>query len=656
MLLLLGPLGMFAHPALATADDLTALSIEELASIEVTSVSKRPEPELTAPAAVTVITQDDIRRSGATSIPEALRLVPGVEVARIDGSKWAIGVRGFGSRLARSLLVLIDGRSVYNPLFAGTYWEVQDVLLEDVDRIEVIRGPGGTLWGANAFNGVINVITKSARETQGALVTAGGGTEERAFAAARYGGSVGERFHYRAYAKAGLRDGGVPRMSPGYQDDWRMGQVGARADWQVRDADRLTLQGDLYAAQVGTRVDAATFDPPGSVVLMDRSPASGGNVLTRWEHRISDTSDTKLQLYYDRTKRLDPHFHERRDTVDVDFDHRMALPWRQELVWGLGYRLTAGRTAAIPTISFNPANRTDNLWSGFVQDEISLIENRLRVTVGTKVEHNDYSGIEVQPSARVALLATQRQTVWASVARAVRTPSATEHDLQLNIPIDPSTATFFRILGNRRFISETVYASELGYRLAATRALSFSASGFFNEYRDLLSIETGTPFQEMGATGTRTVIPGQLSNGLRGRTMGGEAQVDWLATRWLNLRASYSYLRLRLEPRAGSNDARTAGATEGSSPAHQASFRMGLQPVDRMEIDGIFRFVSALPAQSVEAYANLDVRVAWRALPGLDLAVVAQNLLQARRTEYAGTSPTAMQVQRGIYGKVTWRW
>lgn len=373
--------------------NLKQLSLEELMNIEVTSIARKEQRVADTAAAIYVITQEDIQRSGVTSIPEALRLAPGVEVSRVDSNKWAIGVRGFGSRLSRSLLVLMDGRSVYTPLFAGVYWEVQDTLLEDIDRIEVIRGSGGTLWGANAVNGVINIITKKAQDTQGLLLSGGGGSEEKGFGSLRYGGKVGENFNYRIYGKGFRRDAAATRGLSDF-DDWQMGQGGFRTDWKPHEGDSLTIQGDAYDGRSGQRTQVSRLSAPFSIPVQEDAEFSGMNLLGRWSRTLSKSSSLALQMYYDRTDRREPTFQEQRNTFDFDFQHRLQPTGRQELIWGLGYRYTRGDTKSVPTITISPSNRADNLFSAFVQDEIVLVQDRLRLTVGSKFEHNDYSGFE----------------------------------------------------------------------------------------------------------------------------------------------------------------------------------------------------------------------------------------------------------------------
>src|SRR6195256_1740895 len=360
-----------------TSGQLKKLSLAQLGDLEVTSVSKEPVTVARTPAAIYVLTQEDIRLSGATSIPEVLRLVPGVEVARIDSDKWSIGVRGFGSRLSRSVLVLLDGRTVYTPLFAGVYWEVQDTLLSDIDRIEVIRGPGGTIWGANAVNAVINIITKSAKDTHGTLVSTGGGNLDQGFAHFRYGAGNDKSFNYRIYGKAFVRG---PEFHPdGHSfDDWRMGQTGFRTDWDLHQRDTLTLQGDLYNGDAGQSQGVSSYSPPFVTNVQQYVELGGGNLLGRWKRVLAAGSDIEVQTYYDRTNRKQANFAESRDTFDVDFIHHLVLPWRQDFLWGLGARLSSGNATNVdPTVVFTPGHFMDKLYSSFVQDEIAVVRNKL---------------------------------------------------------------------------------------------------------------------------------------------------------------------------------------------------------------------------------------------------------------------------------------
>src|SRR5713226_7875736 len=505
---------------------LKQLSLEQLGDIEVTTASKEPEQLRRTPAAIYVLTQEDIRRSGATSIPDILRLVPGVEVARIDSNKWSLGVRGFTGRLSRSVLVLIDGRSVYTPLFAGVYWEVQDTLLEDVDRIEVTRGPGGTIWGANAVNGVINIVTKNSRESHGVLVSTGGGSLDQGFLNFRYGAGNNESFNYRIYGKTFIRG---PEFHPDRHqfDDWRMGQVGFRADWDLHKHDTLTLQGDLYNGDAGQRVGINSYSPPYMANVEQNVELGGGNLLGRWKRVLGEGSDIQLQTYYDRTNRKQANFAESRDTFDIDFVHRFALPFRQDFLWGAGVRLSSGNTTqVVPTVAFTPNHFTDKLYSAFVQDDIAVVPNKLSLTFGSKFLHNSYSGFEVEPGARVLWTPSPQQAVWAAVTRAVRTPSRVEEDLQLTGLLAPDPLTFYRISGDRKFSSENLIGYEVGYRSLVKPRLYIDFAAFYNNYDHLLSIEPGAPYSETSPPPPHTVVPFFFRNGLLGKTSGFEIAPD----------------------------------------------------------------------------------------------------------------------------------
>jgi iron complex outermembrane receptor protein len=634
---------------------LTQVSLEELGQIEVTTASKVPVKASRTPAAIYVITQEDIRRSGVTSIAEALRLAPGVEVARVDSNTWSLGVRGFGSALSRSVLVLIDGRTVYTPLFAGVYWQVQDTLLEDIERIEVIRGPGGTIWGANAVNGVINIITKNAKDTNGLLVSTGGGNIDQGFVNFRFGAGNRKSFNYRIYGKAFTRG---PEFHPDQRqfDDWRMGQAGFRSDWDLHNRDTLTLQGDLYNGDAGQRVGITSYSPPFMTNVQQNAELAGGNLLGRWKRVLGAGSDIQLQTYYDRTDRKQANFAESRDTFDIDFIHHLTLPRRQDFLWGLGVRLSSGNaTEVVPTVAFTPNHFTDKLYSAFIQDEIPLAGNQLSLTIGSKFLHNSYSGFEVQPTARLLWTPSPRQTVWGAVTRAVRTPSRIEEDLQLTALLSPSPLTFFRITGDRKFTSEHLIGYEAGYRTLLRSKFYLDIAAFHNNYDHLLSIEPGTPFSETSPPPPHVVVPFFFRNGLFGNTSGFEIAPDWTPTSWWRLRGSYSYLQMDLNKEAASQDASTANSTQGSSPHHQITIRSSLNLPKKLEFDQTFRYVSALPAQLVEAYATADVQFSWRATGSLELSVVGQNLFQPHHAEFGGDPGALVGIARSAYAKITWQ-
>jgi len=629
------------------AADLTELSMEQLGDIEVTSVSKQPEPRGGAAAAIAVITNDDIRRSGALNIPDALRMAPGLHVARAGGDSWAVSSRGFANLNSGKLLVLMDGRSLYTPLFSGVFWDVQDTLLEDVDRIEVIRGPGAALWGANAMNGVINITTKTARDTQGVLLTGGGGTEERGFTGVRYGGRIGDDgAFYRFSATYFDRNGGFLRDARS-NDSEQMGRFGFRSDWDATPKDAVTLQGDVYDGRAGqvtpnltlAGVDGTPLPPPHG----HTTDLAGGNLIGRWSHQLSDGSQATIQAYYDRTDRDDPSFRDTLDTFDLELEHRAALPRAQELSWGIAYRLMSDEFHS-PFASLLPARSNDQLVSGFVQDQIALLDRTVRITLGSKLEHNDFSGFEVEPSARVAWTPATRHTVWAAVSRAVRTPTRIERDVFGQVD-DATDDLSLRVHGNDRLQAEEMIAYELGYRVRPTSTVLFDLALFYNDYDRLVTFETEPTFPEGG----RTIVPIRNGNGMHGETFGGEAAVDWtVAPRW-KVSASYSALQLNLRANPKSTD--RSSQDSDSSPKHQAQLRSMLDLPYGLELDGWLRWVDNLPADTTSSYWNLDVRLGWHPYDSLELSLVGQNLLRSHHGEFSGGT----DVERGAYGKATWR-
>ena len=651
-LLIALPLGAASAAAQTTAD-LRRMSLQDLLDVPVTTVSRVPEDAATVPAAVFVITQEDIRRSGATSLPEALRLAPGLQVARIGAGTWSIGSRGFADRLARSMLVMIDGRAVYSPLFAGTYWESQDVLLSDVDRIEVIRGPGGTLWGANAVNGIINIITKQAADTQGALLNVGAGSEDRAFGGVRYGGTSGS-MSYRAYVKAFDRGPEFHADGNDY-DHWHAGQGGFRADWHAPTGRTVTLQGDLYDGRLGERATLTSYTSPFSEAMNLDAPISGGNVVARVAGQSSARSDYQLQAYYDRTNRDELPVGEQRDTADADFQQTIRNLARNTVTWGAGYRVTSGRITAVAPSALEPATRTDNLFSVFLQDEIATPSNRWRFTLGSKFEHNDYSGFEVQPSGRMLFAPDSVHAFWAAVTRAVRTPSRVETDYTTTSLVSAAgLPTFVRLLPNPEFDSEKLVAYELGYRVRPAERVFVTASAFYNDLRDTLSTDLQKAFVETSPPPVRLILPVDFANGLHGNSHGVEVTADVRPAPRLRLTANYSYLGIAMTKNPGSTDVSQEHHYEGSSPHHQVEAGTSID-ISRWSLDWFVRYVSALPSSSVPGYAESDLRIGWQPGSHLDLSLVGQDLLHDHHLEWPSGAGANIEVHRAVYARVTWR-
>lgn len=622
-----GPIAGQQGDTLATAGVLKHLSLEELMNLEVTSVSKRPEKLSVTASAIQVISAEAIRRSGATSLPEALRLASNLQVAEVNASQWAVSARGFNSVLANKLLILIDGRTIYTPLYAGVFWDVQNPPLSSIERIEVISGPGGALWGANAVNGVINIVTRGAEETQGLAIEGGAGTELQGAGMLRYGGRLGPKLHARVYGEGFSR--GSTKLTTGgdARDDWHLFQGGLRMDGTSGESSTLTLQGDVYDGRP---------DPDGGSPVVAR----GGNVLGRWTRAIAEGSELQVQLYYDRAYRdFGNGFTEDLATYDGDWQHRFQLGRRQEVVWGLGVRLMDHRTDNLQLFAFTPGHKLLHLYSGFVQDQVLLVPDRLQLTLGTKLEHNDYTGLEVQPSGRLAWTPSTSHTIWAAVSRAVRTPSRLDRDFFLSLA--PGVPF---IVGNG-FTAEQLLAYELGWRLQPSARLSLSVSTFWNDYDNLRSVEPGPPPSNLPVT---------FRNGVQGHSYGVELSALWQAADKWRLRGGCTLFRKDLEVKPGSGDL-NSGSAESDDPEQQCLLQSMLDLPAGFKLDGVLRYVDALPAPHVPSYVGLDVRLAWAPTPVLELSVVGQNLLKGRHLEFQPSSPSPREVERRVYGKVTWR-
>jgi iron complex outermembrane receptor protein len=639
--------GARADTSAPSTGELKQLSVEELMNIEVTSVARHPEKLLQAAAAIQVITREDIRRSGATSIPEALRLADNLEVAQKNSHDWAISARGFNTALGNKLLVMIDGRTVYTPLYSGVFWDIQDYLLEDIDRIEVISGPGGTLWGANAVNGVINIITRSAADTRGLYAEAGGGNQLEKFGGARYGGSLAPGVDFRFYGKYFDRDDEVFPNGSRAPDAWHQGRGGFRMDSNASPQDSLSVHGDFYDGQGGV-------DTGGT------ARTSGGNVVGHWTHVFSDRSDLSLQSYYDRTHLVDPipafllgtlelapagFLQDDLTTFDTDFQHRFGLGERNDIVWGLGYRFTHDVVRNAPAVGFLPGVLDQNLFSAFLQDEI-LLGRDWSAIIGSKVEHNDYTGFEVEPNVRLQWGLAPGQTLWSAISRAARTPSRIDHDLAEPVPPAPVI-----LRGGSDFGSEYVTAYELGYRGGLGSRATGSISAFYNVYDDVRSVST-TP---------GTVLPLYLANNVEGKTYGIELSGGYQVLESWSLHAGYDLLEERLHVKPGQSDLNDA-LNETADPRHQLSIRSSVNLPWHADFDAALRWVDTLVTNSgptpgtVPSYFELNSRLAWHAARGLELSIVGQNLLHDHHPEYGFPGPTRVEIERSVYGRVAWRY
>lgn len=628
---------------LAQTRDLTELSLEELMNIEVTLSSRKAEKIGESASAVLVLTHEDIKNSGVTSIPEALRLLPGFHVARVDANKWAISARGFSTIFANKLQVLMDGRSVYSPIFSGVFWESQDMILDDIDRIEVIRGPGASLWGANAVNGIINVISKSSQETQGFSIGLGKGAEEKSQLWIRYGSHIGEKTHYRVFFKYFDRDNLVFSDREKAKDGWWMWRGGFRIDGKTSSVSHWTFQGELFQGCVGQTL-ILPFDP---FRLNYTLPVRGGYLLACYQKQLSRRSEVKIQASLDR--------YEREDSIlvggyyqntDIDFQHRIQFHPRYEMSWGVGYRVTHDRVHNTSVVYFVPASRTYDVMSAFIHNEFMLCPNHLRLILGSKFEFNDFTGFEYQPNLRMHLKFWKEHVLWASLARAVRTPSRADLDLRT-----------IGIIGNRKFQSEILWAHELGYRYPFNSRLFLDFSGYANQYDKIQSFE-----------------PDTIRNYRNAKTYGLEATAVWHPKRFWTARLGYTFCRIYASADAQSVDTREKDI-EKETPRHQYYIWNTLDLFGKMECDVFFRWVGGLSSPSVYApsYPALDIRWAWHVFPTLEFSIVGQNLNAAHHPEFslvgqAGTGKQsqesrgwwfpfqATESERGVYFLLRWRW
>ena len=624
-------LGAATAWAASDVQQLKDLSIEELSNIEITSVSKRDEKLSDAPTSVFVITSEDIRRSGATSLPEALRLAPNLQVARVSANEYAISARGFNGTAANKLLVLIDGRSVYSPLFSGVFWDVQNVMIEDIERIEVISGSGGTLWGVNAVNGVINVITRSAAQTEGGLVAVGGGNQEDR-ASLRYGGKLGEDVNFRVYATHFDMQDTETQSGETKDDSAHQSQVGFRADWQ-RDADSVMVKGDAYTGREGQ-------PPPGSISISGVTLAlgeinvTGANMISRWEHSWEGFGALSAQAYYDHTERsVPPTFEDSQGIVDLELQYSANPIGAHTTVWGGEYRYGMDRVTNSQYIALLPAN-LDQAWASlFAQDEIALLDG-LRLTLGARTEHNDYTGTEFLPTARLAWNWAPNEMLWAAASRTDRAPSRLDHDTF--VPGQPP----YLLRGGPNVLAETADDYEIGYRGQITPAASFSATVYHTIYDRLRTEQIDPSFTYL-----------YYGNGIQGTTSGIELWGSYQVTPIWRLNAGFNRLRQELKLTPYSIDIGTLESDEGANPSRWGILRSSLNLGPRTELDLTLRYVDALAQPVVPSYTALDLRLGWQLRSNVDLSIVGQNLLGAGHGEFTDIT-TRTDLKRAVFVKV----
>lgn len=602
----LGLLTVFTSVQAQEGGTLADYTLEQLADVVVSSVARQETSLAQAPASVYVISGAEIRRSGAATLPEALRLAPNLQVARADAHGYAISARGFGSTLANKLLVLIDGRSVYSPLFSGVFWDTQDVVMADIERIEVISGPGATIWGANAVNGVINIITRRARDTQGRQLVVRGG-QDGASGSLRQGGALGAGGHYRVYAKALRRDDVASGAGSLGGTGWRRRQAGFRADWE-RAGGSFTLSGDLYD---GTMGETAT----------PRTTIGGANLLARAVRTLGDGSTLRVQAYLDHGRRRQLVGSQRLDTADLEFQHDLAIGARQRLAWGSGVRVSHDRIRSSPWLRMVPGNRNLRWANLFVQDEIALGES-LRFTAGARAEHNVYTGLEWLPSARLAWRAAPDTLLWAAASRTVRAPSRLERDLRLVAGSDPDGSPRYAVEGGPDFASETARVIELGYRAQPSPSLSVAATLFHSDYDRLRTLEA------------QPGMPARFENRAEGLARGLEAWANWQPMRGWRLAAGAVLQDIRIGAHADSRDRSRGAGLAANDPKHYWSLRSAHELAPGVQLDLLLRHTSGLTQPVVPGYHELDARIAWQARPNLELALAGRNLLHDEHAEF----------------------
>jgi iron complex outermembrane recepter protein len=640
--------------------DLSEASLEDLMNIRVTSVTRTEQPLSRTASAIFVITPEDIRRSGATNIPDLLRMVPGVDVAQINANTWAISARGLNGRFSNELLVLLDGRNVYTPTFGGVFWDVLDTPLEDIERIEVIRGTGGTIWGANAVNGVVNIITRKAANTHGRTVVAGGGNLDQGSGTAQYGGALGKKTDYRIFTKYFNQDHLPGLNGSNGGDGWHLLRGGFRADSMLSAKDTLMVQGDLYT---GAEVSPSSFFPsvtsPGPQNNDLVVPLSGGFLQSVWNHAFSARSDTTLQISFDRYEREDELREERR-TLNIDFQHHFAWGTRQDFVWGANYRNTGSDTHGDLLFSLSPADFNMQLFSVFIQDAIALVPDKLYLTVGTRLDHNYYTGFNILPSGRVAWTPSARRMFWAAASHANRTPAETDTGGRVNLGgfTGPGgVPVLAALVGNPHFGDEALTDYEVGYRTALSEHLSIDLAAYYGDYSHQGTVEPATAFYETTPGPPHVVLPVTYENLMHGEAHGFEAAVNWKATGRWTLSPGYGFeqIRMRLDPT--SKDTDSVLEAEGNTPVDSAQLRSHFDLTRGLAWDASAYYVDRLISGDVPSYTRVDTGFTWSWTEHLSSSVFGQDLAKDRHLEFVDDSGSVRStlVKRSVYAKFMWK-
>jgi iron complex outermembrane recepter protein len=637
--------------------DLTELSPEQLSKIEVTSVSKKEQKLSDTAAAIYVITQQEIRNSAATNVPELLRTVPGLDVSQINGSTWAISARGFAAQYANKMLVLIDGRSVFHPLFSGVDWSEQDLMLEDIERIEIIRGPGATVWGTNAVNGVINIITKSAQETQGGLVTAGAGNLERSFGSARYGGKLGKSTTYRVFSKYFDDGPTVDLLGQPAHDSWRATRGGFRIDTRTSERDMFTLEGDAFGSKAGVISERFSYTPPYISSFADSQGDGGTNLQAHWIHKSLTGSETAVQASYSHMAEPGSVLDINGNVASLSVQHAMPVGDRHNIVAGLQFDYRAGRTAITsPVIWMDPSNPNFQIASAFVQDEMLFANGAVRFTTGLRADHNSLNGMGFQPNARLLWKMNPAHSVWLAYSLANRSLSPVDTMLRVNLAAFPGPAgtEVVRYFGNPDIQPERVNAFEMGYRIQPRKTLSFDLATFYNLYSGLIGSEAGLPFFEPGPP-SRLVLPAIQQNNVSGASFGGEFSAHWVPTGRVHLSAAYSFIEMAMVQSANSA-VDTAAQINGSTPRHKLAMDSSVNLTRTLGLGTELSFVDRRTYQRVPGYTQVDSKLAWRPSQAVEFSMGAKNLFNKEHVEiFSEQGGIPSMLGRSFYGKAIWR-
>jgi len=639
-----------------SSSDLGDLTLEQLVNVKVTSVAKEQTDLFTSPAAISVVTGDDIRRLGITSIPEALRMVPGMDVAQINGTEWAVSARGFNAQFGRDLLVLVDGRTVYTPSSSGVYWNSLDMVMEDLDRIEVIRGPGATLWGANAVNGVINIISKSAKDTQGLLISGSAGTVEQDITTMRYGGELATNLYYRVYAKRSDQDGLTTSAGKPAGDAWDSSQAGFRMDWEPPSQNVLTLQGDYYYSIAEIPSQIVSLAPPSILEFNGKEYNEGGNVLGRWTRDFSDSAQLTLQTYFDHVEEGTGNGFLIQNTYDIDLQFRFSLASWNDFVFGTGYRYQSVEDTPTFQLTWTPETQYLGLYNIFGQDDITVVPDRLHFVLGTKFEDNSLIQWKIEPNGRLLWTPTKSQTIWAAVSRATRTPSLFELNSRLNAaafqPAPSGPPALVSIFGDPNNTAEDALDYELGYRVAPTRNLSFDITGFYDVYDHLLIAVPNPTVIETSPSPEHLLISSTYKNAGSGDTYGVELSGQWRVVENWRLAASYSWLGTQLTP----------VSAYAQSPQQQFQVRSYLDLPWHLELNGAIYVVgrSTGPVSTgydeIPSYARADLGLVWDPRKWFEVGIWGENLLQSAHVEFSSQEThTLAEIPRSVLAKITLR-